>query len=347
MGPYANGNPDYPQLTTDDTQVNFAILDYEHSGKMTEDWRVVQVNGNAEYDIWKGLKLKALVSYYFASKLFNNQEFTYELYRYNKERDSYDVAYTMNTPYRERVHEEVRENTSNIQLAYDRKFGKHQVNALFGLETIARKRPHSRVVSTPVANNLGGIKLDQIKEFTEALDNPEARMGWVGRVNYNFGEKYLLEVAARYDGSWKFPPEHRWGLFPSVSAGWRVSEENFWKDSAVSDWWNYLKVRASYGMVGDDAVNDYSAFDYMTGYTFDNGGTVLDGQYVTGTVARGLPVTTVSWLEARIVDLGLEATFLRNRLSTEVSYFRRHKTGYTAQRWDVVIPSEAGFDVPR
>jgi len=345
--PYANGNPDYPARTADDTQVNFAILDYEHSGRMTEDWRVVQVNGNVEYEIIKGLKASALVSYYFASKLFNNQEYTYQLYGYDKANDEYYVDYTMNTPYRERVHEEVRETTSNIQLAYDRTFGRHSVNAVVGVETIQRLTPHSRVVSTPVANNLSSIKQNQIKEFTENLGSPQARMGYVGRVNYNYAEKYLLELAARYDGSWKFPPEHRWGLFPSVSAGWRISEENFWKDSSLSEWWDYLKIRGSFGLVGNDAVNDYSAFDYMTGYTFDNGGTVIDGQYVTGTVARGLPVNTVSWMEARMLDVGFEGAFLDSRLNTAFSYFRRHQTGLTATRWDVVIPGEAGFDVPR
>ncbi len=346
VGPYANGNPDYPQRTTDDTQVNFAVLDFKHGGVTTNDWRVAQINANAEYEILPGFKAKALVSYYFASYLQNNQEYTYELYRYDKENDEYIVDYTMNTPYRNRRHEEVTEMTSNVQLAYDKKFGKHSVNAVLGMETIYRIRPYSNIISTPVANNLASIKFDQIKTFEESLGNPSARMGYIGRLNYNYDERYLLELSARYDGSWKFPPGHRWGFFPSVSAGWRVSEEPFWKESAISNWWDHLKIRGSYGLVGDDGVGNYSAFDYMSGYTFGSGGTALDGEYVTGSVARGLPVTTVSWMNARMLDVGFEASFLRSRLSTEFSYFRRIKTGITAQRWDVVIPNEAGFSVP-
>ncbi|HMM03123.1 MAG: SusC/RagA family TonB-linked outer membrane protein [Dysgonomonas sp.] len=346
VGPYANGNPNYPQVTSDDKQVNFAILSYDKSGKMTEDWRVMQVNANAEYEIIKGLKAKALVSYYYANKLFNNHEYTYDLYRYDKQNDEYLVDYTMNTPYRERVHEEVTEMTSNIQLAYEKKIGRHSLDAVAGLETIKRKNPHTRVVSTPIANNMENIYLNEIKEFTESLDQPQARMGWVGRVNYNFAEKYLVELSGRYDGSWKFPPNDRWGFFPSASVGWRISEEDFWKESKISGFFDYLKIRGSYGLVGNDDTPNYSAFDYMAGYNFDKGGAVLDGQYIKGSEARGLPVKTLSWLEAKILDVGFDAGFLNNRLRAEVSYFSRIQTGIPERRWDVVIPSEAGFDVP-
>ncbi|NDV58149.1 TonB-dependent receptor [Bacteroides sp. 519] len=345
LGAYANGNPNYPQ-ELDDKQTNFAVLNYDRSGRMTEDWRVMQLNANAEYEIVKGLKAKALVSYYFANKTFNNQEFTYELYKYNKESQEYYTSYTMNTPYRERVHENVEEMTSNIQLAYDNKFGYHSVNAVAGLEAIKRKRPHSRIVSTPTANSMSNIKQNEIKEFTEALDNPEARMGWVGRINYNYAEKYLIELSGRYDGSWKFPPGDRWGFFPSASIGWRISEEAFWKESKIANVFNDLKIRASYGLVGNDDTPNYSAFDFLAGYNFDKGGTVLDGDYITGSEPRGLPIRTLSWMEAKIFDIGFDAGFFNNRLRAQLSYFNRKQTGSPERRWDIIIPSEAGFSLP-
>lgn len=347
VGPYANGNPDYPQVTSDDKQVNFGILNYDRSGKMQEDWTVMQLNANAEYEIMSGLKAKALVSYYFANKLFNNHEFTYDLYRYDESTDEYIVDYTMNTPYRERVHENVTELTSNIQLAYDKKIGNHSIAAILGMETIKRDRPHTRIVSTPVANSMDKIYLDEIKEFSEALNGTQTRMGWVGRVNYNFAEKYLVELSGRYDGAWKFPKENRWGFFPSASLGWRISEENFWKESKISNIFNYLKLRGSYGIVGNDETPNYSAYDFLPGYNYGEGGTVLNGEYVQGSGARGLPVTTLSWLESKILDLGFEAAFLDNRLRAEMSYFNRIQTGLPERRWDVVMPSEVGFEVPR
>lgn len=346
VGPYANGNPDYPQDIGDDKQTNFAILNYKNSGTMTEDWRVIQLNANAEYDIFKGLKAKALASYYFGNKTFNNHEFTYNLYKYDEAKDEYNATYTMNTPYRERVHENVEEVTTNVQLAYDNKFGAHSVAGVMGMETIKRKNPHSRIVSTPIANSMETIKLNEIKEFTEALEATQARVGWVGRINYNYSEKYILELSGRYDGSWKFPPGDRWGFFPSASVGWRISEEGFWKDGNLGKIVNYLKLRGSYGLVGNDDTPHYAPFDFLPGYNFGEGGAVLDGQYVQGSSARGLPVTTLSWLKAKILDVGFEAAFVNNRLRSEMSYFRRIETGYPESRWDVEMPKEVGFVTP-
>lgn len=348
VGPYANGNPDYPQVTSDDKQVNFGILNYARSGRMKEDKHVMQVNMNAEYDIYKGLKAKALVSYLYSNMLFNNHEYTYDLYRYDKAKDEYIVDYTMNTPYRERKHEDVTEISTNIQLAYDKKFGKNTLNAVAGLETIKRTNPHTRVVSTPISNSLENIYFDEVKEFTEQLNKTEARMGWFGRVNYNYDEKYLLELSGRYDGSWKFPPGDRWGFFPSASIGWRVSEEKFWKESKINNIMDYLKLRGSYGLVGSDDMpnNTYNAFDYLPGYNYGRGGTSIDGKYTTGSEMRGLPVKTLSWMEAKILDIGFDAGFLNNRLRTEFSFFSRVRTGLPERRWDAAIPTEAGFEAP-
>ena len=100
----------------------------------------------------------------------------------------------------------------------------------------------------------------------EGKDNTEgtsqsARSSIIGRINYDYMGKYLLEVAMRADASAEYPPVGRWGYFPSVSAGWRISEESFIKDNFSTI--NNLKLRASYGILGNDAV---SSFDYLTGY---------------------------------------------------------------------------------
>lgn len=347
LGPFANGNPNYPQ-ELDHKQTNFGILNYELSGRAKDDWNVGHINANAEYEIIKGLKAKALVSYYFGNRMYNNHEFTYQLYKYDKATGEYDNTYTMDTGYREKTQENIVETTSNVQLAYDKKFGLHSLNVIGGLETIKRKTPYTKVMSRPAANSLENIKQTEIREYGERLDETQARMGWVGRINYNFSEKYLLELSGRYDGSWKFPPGNRWGFFPSASVGWRISEENFWKESKISNVFNYLKIRGSYGVVGDDAIdaNIYKAFGYMPGYNFGTGGSVIDGNFVEGSEPRGLPVTTVSWMEAKILDVGFDAAFFDNRLRVEMSYFDRVKTGIPERRWDVILPAEVGFEVP-
>lgn len=345
--PYANDNPNYPTMTSTDQRTNFAILNYDLSGKYQQDWRVIQLNANAEYKILDGLTAKALVGYYYANQYKNNQEYTYKLYDYDAATDSYYVMQEMANPWRERETQYIQELTANVQLNYVKTFDNHNLNVVLGFESSKRDNPYTWVHSVPTANSLHLIEFEEMDTYTDYGNRTEARLGYLGRINYDYANKYLLEFSARYDGSWKFPPEHRWGFFPSASVGWRISEENFWKESNMTNIFDDLKIRASYGLVGDDAISDYSAFDYLSGYTYGNGGSVIDGKYVTGTKPRGLPVTTLSWIKAKILDVGLDATFLSNRLTGSVDYFRRLRTGLPASRYDILLPSEVGFSLPK
>ena len=101
------------------------------------------------------------------------------------------------------------------------------------------------------------------------------------------------------------------------------------------------------GEVGDDAVSDYSAFDYLPGYNYNSGGAVIDGNWVVGTSTRGLPNQTLSWMTAKILDIGVDLGFLNNRLNIQFDYFRRVRDGIPEPRYDVLIPNEAGFSLPK
>ena len=136
------------------------------------------------------------------------------------------------------------------------------------------------IISTPVANNLNLIQFKEIKTFNDNGNDTQARMGYLGRINYSYADKYLVEFIGRWDGSWKFRPGNRWGFFPSASLGWRISQEKFWQESKLANIFSDFKIRGSYGVVGDDNVSDYSAFDYLAGYDYNRGGSVIDGQYV-------------------------------------------------------------------
>ena len=85
------------------------------------------------------------------------------------------------------------------------------------------------IISTPVANNLNLIQFKEIKTFNDNGNDTQARMGYLGRINYSYADKYLVEFIGRWDGSWKFRPGNRWGFFPSASLGWRISQEKFWQ----------------------------------------------------------------------------------------------------------------------
>ncbi|MDR0892271.1 MAG: TonB-dependent receptor [Mediterranea sp.] len=344
--PFANDNPEYPQKVSDQMETNFALLNYNTSGKVSDVWRVIQLQGTAEYKIVKGLTAKAMLGYYYAYNELDNQEYTFKLYGYNDQTDSYYVTDQMSNPYRERTREKKEQQVSNLQLTYDQKFGKHALNAYLYFEANQLKNPREWIHSTPVANTMENIHVTEIKEFNDDLDRTEARLGWLGRINYGYADKYLLDVIARWDGSWKFKPENRWGFFPSVSVGWRVSEENFWKESKLNNWFSNLKLRASYGVVGDDNPGNYSPFDFLPGYTYNNGGAVIDGVYVTGSQPRNLPNQSLSWLKAKTLDVGIDVGFLNNRLTAQLDFFQRIRSGISAQRIDVLIPAETGYSLP-
>lgn len=95
----------------------------------------------------------------------------------------------------------------------------------------------------------------------------EANSALIGRVNYAYGSRYLLEAQFRYDGSSKFAKGHKWGFFPSISAGWRISEEPFFKSISALSFVNQLKVRASYGVLGDDLSNNWN-YEWAQGYNY-------------------------------------------------------------------------------
>lgn len=350
--PFANDNPKYPALTSGNKDVNFGLLNYETSGKYQDDWRVMQLTFNGEYKIIDGLTAKAQFGFYYGQREQNNQENEWDLYRYDEDKDEYIIVDGMHNPYRDRTIKRVQDLTTNIQLNYSKAFGDHRIEALVGMESIKRDQPEHFIHSTPTSNTLHLIDVDEIVEFNDYGNRTEARLGYTFRANYDYASKYLLEFSGRYDGSWKFPPNHRWGFFPSASAGWRISEEAFWKESKLANIVNDFKIRGSYGLLGDDNLGKngdkeyYNPFDYLEGYNYKDGGSTIDGNYVVGSVPRGLPVTTISWIKAKILDIGVDATFLDNRLSAQFDYFRRTRDGLPDRRYDVLIPAEAGFDLP-
>ena len=344
--PFANDNPNYPTLTSTDPGTNFGWLNYDLSGKYTDTWRVGQLNFNAEYDIIDGLKARALVGYYYANQRLDNHEFTYKLYGYNKDTDTYPVIFENTNPWRERRMGHNEEITSNFQLSYNKSINNHNFNVIGGFETIVRHEPTTWVHSIPTANSLTDIDYETMDTYDDLGNRTQGRLGYIGRVNYDYDGKYLVEFSGRYDGSWKFPPGQRWGFFPSASAGWRASAENFWQDNAFLSKINDFKLRASYGLLGDDDVAGYAAFGYLPGYNYKQGGSVIDGQYVIGSQPRGLPVRTLSWIRAKIFDVGFDFSVMNSKLTGSFDYFRRIRTGLPSSRYDILLPSEVGFGLP-
>lgn len=146
----------------------------------------------------------------------------------------------------------------------------------------------------------------------------------IARVNYNYDERYLFEASVRYDGSSRFPTTNRYGVFPSVAAGWRISEESFWKDSQALDFFSNFKLKASYGILGNNNIGNYP---YQSTYTLGAGMNYMFGDsYTQGAAITTYVDPTLHWERTATADVGIETGFFKNKLTFNASYFYRKTT---------------------
>jgi hypothetical protein len=154
------------------------------------------------------------------------------------------------------------------------------------------------------------------------------RASFGGRLDYNYQQKYLLSALMRYDGSYRYAPDKRWGLFPGFSVGWRLTEEPFIQDRL--EFLNELKLRASWGEAGREQIGNFA---FLGGATYNVGdGSVFSGALVPGTRPRGLPVTGLSWVTSQTSNVGVDFVTLNGKFSGAVDLFQRKLTGHPGCR---------------
>ena len=175
--------------------------------------------------------------------------------------------------------------------------------------------------------------------------NAYAIMGFFGRINYDFKERYLFEVSGRYDGTSRFKKGHQWGFFPSASVGWRISEEPFLKDNAR--WLDNLKLRFSYGNLGNQNLGgNYYAYlrqisvNDFAGYSFGEGTTMSKYSTLGGPVDANL-----TWETAEQYNLGLDFAAFKNRLTFTAEVYRRNTLNMLTAGPD--LPAVFGAGTPR
>ncbi|MEO5995848.1 MAG: TonB-dependent receptor [Chitinophagaceae bacterium] len=348
--PYANDNPTYLN-DIKHNETNWAYLNTTYGGKYKDDWRVLQTNFNAEYRIpgIEGLSVKGVYSYYLADELYNNHEYTYVTYTYNPADNKYQPTGGSTNPFRERVQRKVINKAAQLQGVYNNTFGNHTVGATFVAERISNQNLRNRIHSVPSTNVLPLIYFNRA-DIYEDSDDREARIGYIGRVNYSFSNRYYLEISARRDASYLFAPDKRVGYFPAVSGGWRLTNEKF-LENQLGKIFTDLKLRASYGLLGDDRLANgnpvIAPFSYLEGYNYNTGTGILGGNAVVGSRDRGLPVRNVTWFKSKITDIGLDFSLLKGKLTGTFDYFYRKRTGLLAAKYDVLVPSEVGYTLPQ
>lgn len=293
------------------------------------------MKGNAymTIDFMKGLSLTAQYSAQYNNN--NQDKYNQLLYCYTDLEGS-NKSKPLDFPSTLYVYRKVNDelySTFFANLNFNRTFGKHDVSALLGFQQEALTRRLTSAQKTDPAK-------DDLHQVDSGSKNPTATgnkfqwrmLSYFGRVNYAFDGKYLAEFNLRADGSSRFAKGNRWGYFPSVSAGWRLSEEGFIKNLGVFD---NLKLRASWGKLGNQNIgsesnSDYFPYltvltqDYPNSYNFNN--TLAPGAAVTGLVDQD-----ITWETTTSTDIGIDMGFFKNRLSIEADYFMKKTTDIIVQ----------------
>jgi TonB-dependent starch-binding outer membrane protein SusC len=202
-------------------------------------------------------------------------------------------------------------------LQYTKSIEKHNLSALAGFSQEEYREDWTTAFRDNFPNNsLYELNAGSASNMQNSGSGAEwALRSYFGRVNYDFNGKYLFEANARYDGTSRFPSSGRWGLFPSVSAGWRMSEESFIKDNL--SWINNLKLRASWGKLGNQNIGNYPYQNVLaTGQNYTFGGTLVSGIALTT-----LSNADVTWETTTVADLGFDLSMLKDKLSVTFDYF--------------------------
>ncbi|MDR2233173.1 MAG: TonB-dependent receptor [Tannerella sp.] len=241
--------------------------------------------------------------------------------------------------------------TLSALLTYDRTFGDHGVNILVGAEKDTGNKNEIRAfrryfLSDAVQTLDAGGDLEKNNDAGGAGNNwDRRRMNYFGRVAYNYKEKYLAEFLWRYDGSYMFPADTRFGFFPGLLLGYRISEEDFWKSSVP--FIDYFKIRASYATIGYDRIyyNDaLQEYQYYATYRY-GAGTVINGQDVKTIELSRLPNMAITWERQDDMNVGIEGRTLDSRLSFEFDAFLKKRSNILWRR-NASIPQTAGLTLP-
>jgi TonB-linked SusC/RagA family outer membrane protein len=313
----------------------------------------LQTNGKVEILVpWvDGLKLAGMVS--FDKYFLNSKRWQTPWYLYSWDRVSYEpdgvtpkLTREMRSTFTDPRLQQNSENSLNTTLTgmlnYDKEIGDHTISVMAGVqkETLNSQffNAYRRYfISTAVDQLFAGG--DDEKNNGGGEYN-RARLGYFGRVGYNYKEKYIAEFLWRYDGSYIFPADSRFGFFPGVMVGYRISEEEWFTKNVT--WVDNLKLRASWGQVGAEPYigSSLAEFQYLSTYGFTT--YIIDGRPVRGLNETVLPNPSFTWEVQTSTNFGIELAFLRNRLTVEFDYFfnKRDKALF---RQEGLIPGSAGI----
>jgi len=345
IGPYTlDGKHNYTMVPSENTNV-FAELSREASGyNQTLRFQYQStVDLNYEVPFVKGLSIGVLGAYDGQANDTRRLYKNFMLYDYlsgNPATTSVAPTTFQNTI------STFRRMEVQTKMIYRRNFGPHNVAGTLVYQ--ARKIDNNSVMGRRQYDDLYTKDIINQGSLTnmraEGTRSEEAYLSFLGRFNYDYKGKYLLEVSFREDGSYRYAPSQRWGFFPAVSAGWRIGQESFFKNTFafISD----LKLRASWGKSGQDAG---SAFQYYEGYSWGgvSGGFIFaPGVLTLGMVPPGIVNSNLTWVNTTTYDAGFDLDMWRGKLGFVFDVFKRDVIGELATR-STQLPNTFGASFPQ
>ncbi|WP_245917028.1 TonB-dependent receptor [Mucilaginibacter yixingensis] len=259
--------------------------------------------GYLEYKIIDGLKARTSINANLYNNTFNSYANAGQAYGYSAVLPAQGVvrnAYSLNW---------LSENT----LTYDKTFGKHTLNVLLGYTAQHQRDEASNLTSNNFPNDLVHTLNAGTVSSGSSTASEWSMVSFLGRVNYNYMNRYFLSAAVRRDGSSRFGPNSKWGYFPSASAGWLISDEDFMKDQQfVSN----LKLRASYGLAGNNQIPNYGPVSLLGASNYVSGGTLASGLNVVN-----LPNDGLRWEKTAQFNLGVDIGLLQNRINLTAEFY--------------------------
>ena len=235
--------------------------------------------------------------------------------------------------------------TLNALVNYDKTINvKHNIRALVGTESLKGQFSNFNAfrryfLSTEIDQMFAGGDLEKTNDGSSSAT---ARLNYFGRLNYNYDQKYLVEFVFRYDGSYIFPANKRFGFFPGVSLGWTASNENFWKNNLSVV--NFFKVRGSWGQTGNDRIDPYQ---FLSSYRFRSQTYIFNGTVENKMLnEQRIPNPVVTWEVANQSNIGFDGQLYEGKFNFSFDYFYNLRTNILWTR-NASVPSTTGLTLPR
>ncbi len=302
----------------------------------------------------KGLKVQSSYANYsrhYFSKILSSPFDLYTVNTFGSKNhllgDQIDFSRTRTRNDGDFVEESYTNNESyqfNFNFNYDRKFGQHSITGLLGYE---QSETNNNIFGARnqflISNDLDQLSLgssDPKDSTVSGSQFEDGRLAGYARITYDYANQYFLESSLRYEGSKYFIPSKRYGAFPSLSAGWRISEASFFKNNVK--FINDLKFRVSYGLTGEEPGGNRLQWEQ----TFRKGnGAVFGGGVSNGLLIGTLPNPDITWAKKKSLNYGLDASMLNNKLNLSVDVFKNRREGIFNSN-SQSVPSTFGANFP-